>query len=81
MKLGSFATVAAAFSLAASPAVAQSVQRAPAPLQQPSNFANDDDDDGGFTGTGLVLALLALAAVIAGIIIAADGDDDTALSP
>ena len=80
MKLGSIATAAAAFSLAASPAVAQSVDRAPAPVFGQSNFANDDDDDGGFAGSSIVIALLALAAIIAGIIIAADGDDDDPIS-
>ena len=77
MKFRNLFAATAAVSLAASPAVAQSVEadRAAAPVEGESRLGGD----GG--GAGIILALLAAAAIIAGIIIASDNDDDTPASP
>lgn len=71
MKSRNLLAATAALSLAASPALAQTsanVDRISAPVAQ------DESDLEG--GSGILIALLAAAAVIAGIIIASDGSDD-----
>ena len=71
MKTRNVLAGAAALSLAAAPAIAQvQMDRAAAPVAGESEA----------TGTGIVLGVLALAAIIAGIIIAADGTDDVPTS-
>ncbi|MEL7689153.1 hypothetical protein [Citromicrobium bathyomarinum] len=71
MKTRNVLVGAAALSLAAAPAIAQvQMDRAAAPVAGESEA----------TGTGIVLGVLALAAIIAGIIIAADGSDDVPTS-
>lgn len=74
MKFRSLAAATAALSLAASPAIAQSVDRAPAPVEAEAQLGDEAD------GSAIILAILAAAAIIAGIIIAANGSDDDALS-
>lgn len=66
-KLSSFT---AALALVAAPAFAQA--------DRTSEPQADAQQIG--TGSGLVLAILAIAAIIAGIVIAADGGNDTPLS-
>ena len=67
MKIRTLAATAAVLSLATAPAIAEvSLDRAPAPANKKSELG----------GSGLLIAILAGAAVIAGIVIAADGDDD-----
>ncbi len=77
MKFRNLLAATAAVSLAASPAVAQSVDadRAAAPVAEENALG----DDAG--GAGIILALLAAAAIIAGIIIAGGNEDDTPASP
>ncbi|MGB7408382.1 MAG: hypothetical protein WA908_07740 [Pontixanthobacter sp.] len=74
MKFRTLLVATAAVSMAASPAIAQA-DRAVAPVSGESALGGDGD------GTGIILALLAAAAVIAGIVIAVDNDDDTPESP
>ena len=72
MKLRTLAAATAVVSLAASPAIAETAfQRTAAPVEGESELG----------GSGTLLALLAAAAVIGGIIIAADGSDDAPVSP
>lgn len=74
MKFRNLLAATAAISLAASPALAQSsanVDRTSAPVAQ---------DESELQGSGIILAILAAAAVIAGIIIIADNGDDTPIS-
>ena len=77
MKFRNLLAATAAVSLAASPALAQSANadRAAAPVAD----ANELGDDAG--GAGIILAILAAAAIIAGIIIAGDNEDDVPTSP
>lgn len=71
MNLRNVALAAAAVSLAAAPAIAQATfERASAPIEGESELQ----------GSGIILGVLAAAAVIGGIIIAADGDDDESVS-
>ena len=75
MKFRNLLAATAAISLAASPALAQSsvnADRISAPVAQ------DESELQG--GSGILLAILAAAAVIAGIIIIADNGDDTPIS-
>ncbi len=63
---------AAALTLAAAPTMAQvQLDRATAPVEDAS-AAN---------GTGIIVGILALAAIIAGIVIAAKGGDEVPTSP
>lgn len=74
-KIG-MAAVAAA-SLVSAPVFAQA-----APASQPVRAAASTADESNVEGgSGIILAILAAAAVIAGIIIAADGSDNTPTSP
>ena len=71
-----FTTAAAAIALTATPTLAQESQfdRAPAPVSQAEMLDDHDADN----GPGLLLAILALAAIIGAILIAAgqEGDDE-----
>ena len=69
MKIRTILAATAAVSLAASPAIAQA-DRAVAPVSGESALGGEGDS------TGIILALLAAAAVIAGIVIAVDNEDD-----
>lgn len=73
MKIRNVLAATAALSVAATPAIAQSVQ-ADARVSAPVEGESDLGGEAG--GTGIILALLAAAAIIAGIVIAADGDND-----
>lgn len=67
MKIRNVAAAAAALSLVASPALAQTnVDRVAAPVEGESEMG----------GSSIILAILAAAAVVAGIIIAVDDDED-----
>lgn len=74
MKIRTILAATAAASLAASPAIAQA-DRAAAPVTGESALGEDG------SGTGIILGLLAAAAIVLGIIIATDNDDDTPVSP
>jgi hypothetical protein len=68
MKIRTLALATAAVSLAASPAIAEAAyERANAPIEGESELAG---------GASIILALLAAAAVIGGIIIAVDSDGE-----
>ena len=70
MKIRTMAAAAAALTLAAAPAVAEvSFDRTSAPVEGESEL-----------GGGAILGALAVAAIIAGIIVAADTDEDVAIS-
>jgi hypothetical protein len=76
MKFRSLLAATAALSLVASPALARTsanVERISAPVAQ-----EESDVEG---GSGILIAILAAAAVIAGIIIASDGSEDAPTSP
>ena len=75
-KLG-MAAVAAA-SMVSAPVMAQAVESVSQPVPASAQTADENDLEG---GSGIIIAILAAAAVIAGIIIAADGSDDTPTSP
>ncbi|MEE4536876.1 MAG: hypothetical protein V2J51_00095 [Erythrobacter sp.] len=78
MKFRNLALATAAVSLAVSPAIAEaSFDRSVAPLDGESQLGGDGD------GAGVIIGLLAAAAIIGGIVIAAGvGDDeDDAISP
>lgn len=67
MMFRNIALAAAAFSLAATPAIAEAAfDRSSAPLEGESEGAG---------GPGLLIGILAAAAVIGGIIVLADDDD------
>ena len=67
MKIRNLAAAAAALTLVAAPAVAQSApERSAAPAEEGSEL----------TGSSWILAILAFAAIIGAIVIAVDGDDD-----
>lgn len=73
MKFRNLAAAAAAAALVTTPVVAQA-----ATSVRTSAPAKDSND---LSGGSLVLAVLAVAAIIAGIVIAADGGSDTPVSP
>lgn len=71
MNIRNFAMAAAALSLATAPAIAQAdFARAAAPIEGESEMG----------GSGIILGILAAAAVIAGVVIAADGGSDDSVS-
>ena len=73
MKFRTLALATAAVSLAASPAIAEAAyDRANAPVEGESELEGE---------SGILIAILAAAAIIAGIIIAADGGEDAPTSP
>ena len=68
MKIRTVVAATAALSLAATPAIAEAAfDRSIAPIEGESELEG---------GSGVLIAVLAAAAVIGGIIILADGDDD-----
>ena len=70
MKIRTMAAAAAALSLVAAPAVAEiGADRAAAPVEDESEL-----------GGGVILGVAAVVAIIGGIIIAADTEDDTPIS-
>lgn len=71
------AAVAAA-SLVSAPVLAQAVQPVSSIARTSATVESENDLEG---GSGIIIAILAAAAVIAGIIIAADGSEDTPTSP
>jgi hypothetical protein len=74
MAIRNIVLATAAAALAASPVLAQaSLDRATAPVE--------GEEGGGTSGFGIIAGILAAAAIIAGIIIAADGGDDEGVSP
>ncbi|GAB5488579.1 MAG: hypothetical protein Pars2KO_21490 [Parasphingorhabdus sp.] len=75
-KLG-MAAVAAA-SLVSAPVMAQAVETSSQSVRTSAQAADESELEG---GSGIILAILAAAAIIAGIIIAADGSEDTPTSP
>ncbi|MFL0357356.1 hypothetical protein ACI5KX_12860 [Erythrobacter sp. GH1-10] len=73
MKFRTLALATAAVSLAASPAIAEAAyDRANAPVEGESELEGE---------SGILIAILASAAIIAGIIIVADGGEDAPTSP
>jgi len=74
MNAKTFTTAAAAIALTATPVLAQeaSIDRMPAPVDAQGEQLGDED-----RGPGLLLAILAVAAIAAGIYIALDDDEDT----
>lgn len=73
MKFRNLAAATAVVSLAASPAIAEaSFARTSAPVEGESELEG---------GSGILIAVLAAAAIIAGIVIAADDGNDEPLSP
>ncbi len=68
---------ASAAAMVAAPVAASAADAAPVAVERSSKEAGKASEMG---GTGLIIALLAGIAVITGIIIAADGDDDTPVS-
>ena len=70
MKIRTIAAATAAASLAVAPAVA--AERSAAPIEGESEMAG---------ASGILIGILAAAAIITGLVIAADGDDDFPTSP
>ncbi|WP_339693462.1 hypothetical protein [uncultured Parasphingorhabdus sp.] len=75
-KIG-MAAVAAA-SLVSTPVLAQAVQPVSSVARTGATVEKANNVEG---GSGIIIAILAAAAVIAGIIIAADGSEDAPTSP
>lgn len=78
--------VAAAVALTVAPVMASAAQSANGPVVAQYDEARIDaqtSDENELEGRGssIIIAILAAAAIIAGIIIAADGSDDTPTSP
>lgn len=69
---------AAAASLVSAPVLAQAAQPATSVARTSATVEGENNVEG---GSGIILAILAAAAVIAGIIIAADGSENTPTSP
>ncbi len=76
MKFRTLAAAPAAASLAVAPAVA--AERTAAPIEGESEMGRGSDRD---RGSGVIVGILALAAIIAAIIIAFDDGDDDPGSP
>ena len=70
MKIRNLAAVAAAATLVSAPVVA--AERSAAPVEGESELAG---------GVGVVIGVLAAAAIITAVVIAADAGDDDAVSP
>ena len=80
MRFGKIGLAVATASLVASPVLAQSA--APVAAQSVRVGAAVSADEAKLEGgSGIIIAILAAAAVIAGIVIAADGNNDTPTSP
>jgi len=69
---------AAAASLVSAPVLAQAVQPVSSVARTSATVEGENNVEG---GSGIIIAILAAAAVIGGIIIAADGSEDTPTSP
>ena len=69
---------AAAASLVSAPVLAQASQPVSSVARTSATVESENDLEG---GSGIIIAILAAAAVIAGIVIAADGSEDTPTSP
>ncbi len=77
------ATVAfAALSMVAAPVAASAATPKFDDLRADTQLTNEAAlTDGGLSAEALILLLAALAAIIAGLVVAADGSDDTPTSP
>lgn len=69
---------AAAASLVSAPVLAQASQPVSSVARTSATVEGENELEG---GSGIIIAILAAAAVIAGIVIAADGSEDTPTSP
>ena len=78
MKFKAFYTAVAALSLVGAPTIAAAAPIA-TPLTQPASESVDGDS--ALAGGGVLIALLAVAAVGAGIFVVADKSDDSPNSP
>ncbi len=76
MKLRSIATAVAAVALTTSPVLAQVAQTETVRASETSEAKAELEG-----GSGIIIALLAAAAIVAGIVIAAGNDSDTPTSP
>lgn len=81
MKIWTFPVAMAAFAMAASPALAQASQNAPVSNTVSRAAAAVDEESNANRGSGVILGVLAAAAIIGGIVIAAGNKDDTPASP
>lgn len=72
MRISKLSVGIAALALVAAPAIAQS-------SLAPSVAPLSGDEEGQAEGTGLILGILAVSAIVGGIIIGADGGDDEPL--
>jgi len=79
--LKKIATACAATALVATPVMAQAASAEAAPASREATALDQSEEFGG-GGTGLIIGLLALAAVVAALVIAFDdGDDPEPASP
>jgi|TARA_R110002049_G_scaffold87815_6_gene222341 hypothetical protein len=69
---------AAAASLVSAPVLAQAAQPVSSLARTSATVEGENNVEG---GSGIIIAILAAAAVIGGIVIAADGSEDTPTSP
>lgn len=81
MRFGKIGAAIAATSLVASPVLAQAAQPVSSVSQAARADASATSESDLEGGSGILIAILAAAAVIAGIIIAADGSEDEPTSP
>jgi len=75
MKFSKLAAIVAALSLSTAPLMAQAVKSVTSSVER-VGAAKEADAEKLEGSTGIIIAVLAAAAVIAGIIIIADGDDE-----
>ncbi|WP_417622253.1 hypothetical protein [Parasphingorhabdus sp.] len=78
MRFGKIVMAAAAASLVSAPVLAQAVQPASSVARTSATVENENDLEG---GSGIIVAILAAAAVIGGIVVAVDGSSNTPTSP
>ncbi len=78
MRLAKIGMAAAAASLVSAPVLAQAVQPVSSVARTSATVEDESNLEG---GSGIIIAILAAAAAIGGIVIAADGSDDTPTSP
>ncbi|MEZ5708273.1 MAG: hypothetical protein R3E02_02665 [Blastomonas sp.] len=83
MKVRTFAAAMAAFAMTASPVLAQAAkQDAQTETQVTRASASEKEANEGRGGsTGIILAILAAAAIIGGVAVAAGNKDDSPASP
>ena len=79
MRFAKILSAAAIVSLAGTPALAQAANVSTASVQRTAALQGDDSELAG--GPGIIIAILAAAAVIGGIILAVDSGDDSPVSP